>query len=56
MDFDYAIDSNDNYWDVGALGKEMEGSLERAPAMFEKKLETRLLTVYEILESSNVGL
>ena len=55
-DFDPAIDSNDNGGDDGAMGEEVEESLERDPANLKENLEARLPNAPESLEGGDVGL
>ena len=55
-DFNSAIDSNKNDENDGAMGEEVEESLERDPGYVKENSETRLPNAPESLEGGDVGL
>lgn len=55
MNFDHIIDYNDNGWEDGGFGEEMEETHERAPTNLEENTEARLPNAPMSLESAYVG-
>jgi hypothetical protein len=56
MDFNRSIVSNDNGWEYGGFGKDMEESIERTLANLKESLGARLPNAPMSLESGDVGL
>jgi len=56
VDFNHTIDSNDNDWDDGGFGKEMEESIERTLINLEENPGAILPNASKSLEFFYVGL
>lgn len=54
--FDHTIISNDNGWNYGGFGIEMEEPVEKIIANFKESLENRLPNAPMSLEICDVGL
>jgi hypothetical protein len=54
--FKHTIVSNENGWEYGGFGKEMEEVIERTPTNLKENLGSRLPNAPMTLESCDVGL